>query len=627
MNALRCVLVALSLGVVAPAQIVKTIVASGPTNNRYDVVILGDGYTVGEQTKFDQDCVTFTAALFAREPYKTFAGYFNVHTVFRASNQSGADEPDLVPPVYRDTAYDATYNYGGTARCLYIQNQTRANQDAMLAPATEGRVLVLVNSSRYGGCGGVFSVSYTGSSMNEVQIHEMGHSVGGLADEYDYPYQTYSGPEPAQANITTSTTGQKWSHWHGYDGISAFQGAGYYVFGLFRPRFDCLMRTLGISLCSVCQEQLVQKVHGSASPIDAPQPASLTVALDKPNQQVFSFTNIAPASSNALVTWRVDGVVQGSGVGLNGYTFASSAWTSTTHTVAVEVQDRNPLVRSDPQGILRKTRTWLVSVSDPATVDLDLVSLQPSVSSVASGATFDVALGETNHGSTPAVAHDVELFLSRDTTIDANDVYLGATRITGLGANATTNWSRLQVVVPAHLQTGAWWLAALADRTNAVVESSKTNNLRLVPFTVSARGCAAALSYSDPLVYPPDAARIDPLPGGRVHPVVSAPCDAGKSYVVVWGGSGTSPGTALPGGPVLPLNYDLFGQIALGNLNGPIFLGFLGTLDAQGLGPATFWLPGGVVSGGLQTHFAAAIFDSTTGVFLRVTNPVALSIP
>ena len=34
--------------------------------------------------------------------------------------------------------------------------------------------------------------------MSQVQIHEIGHSLGQLADEYDYPNSTYTGSEPSQ---------------------------------------------------------------------------------------------------------------------------------------------------------------------------------------------------------------------------------------------------------------------------------------------------------------------------------------------------------------------------------------------------------------------------------------------
>ena len=202
MRSLLVIASAILLTTALPGQVVKTILNSGPTNNRYDLVILGDGYTEDQEARFDSDALTASAGLFQKEPYKTFTRYFNVHTVFRASLESGADHPDENPPVFKNTVYGATYNTGGTPRCLYIQNTSLALQDASLAPAVEGRVIVLVNDDRYGGCAGTFSVSYNGASMAEVQVHELSHSFGGLADEYVIYDSTYFGPEPSQKNVT-----------------------------------------------------------------------------------------------------------------------------------------------------------------------------------------------------------------------------------------------------------------------------------------------------------------------------------------------------------------------------------------------------------------------------------------
>src|SRR5262245_45155663 len=157
----------------AQAPTVLTVLNNGPTQKLYDLVILGDGYQAAEQPQFLTDVVAFLGGLFQKEPYRTFGAYYNVHTVFRASAGSGADQPDIAPPIYRNTAYDATYDTGGVGRCLYIQNTSLALADAALAPATEGRVVVLVNDNRYGGCAGTFAVSYNGSLMVEVQAHEL----------------------------------------------------------------------------------------------------------------------------------------------------------------------------------------------------------------------------------------------------------------------------------------------------------------------------------------------------------------------------------------------------------------------------------------------------------------------
>ena len=144
------------------AQTVTTVISNGTTETRYDIVILGDGYQVTEQGQFNQDVTTFLTALFQKSPYNLFANYYNVHTVFRPSIDSGADHPDATPPIFVNTAYEATYNFGGTGRCLYIQNTSLGLADAALAPATEGRVMVMVNDNRYGGCAATFACSYNG---------------------------------------------------------------------------------------------------------------------------------------------------------------------------------------------------------------------------------------------------------------------------------------------------------------------------------------------------------------------------------------------------------------------------------------------------------------------------------
>ena len=45
------------------AQTVKTILSNGPVANRYDIVILGDGYQTHEEARFDQDAKSAIAGL------------------------------------------------------------------------------------------------------------------------------------------------------------------------------------------------------------------------------------------------------------------------------------------------------------------------------------------------------------------------------------------------------------------------------------------------------------------------------------------------------------------------------------------------------------------------------------
>ncbi len=609
------------LAAALPAQVVRTIVDNGPTSNRYDVVILGDGYRAVEQGRFDSDCMTFAAALFNKEPYKTFSRYFNVHTVFRASVDSGADHPDVVPPLVRDTVYDASYNTGGTARCLYINNTSQALADAALAPANEGRILVMVNDSRYGGCASTFAVSYNGSSMNEVQIHEMGHSVGGLADEYWYAGATYTGPEPAQPNATISNVGTKWSHWLGSNGVGVFEGCRYNEFGICRPLNDCLMRSLGRGLCSVCAEALVLRAHGSATAIDQPQPATSLVLLGQNGSQVFSFNNIAPASSNALITWKLDGNTVATGTAT--HTLLAAGLGLGDHVLRVELLDRTAFVRRDPTNLLAQAREWTVRVTVPVP-DLLVDALTPGATTFPAGS--DIAIGTTvrNGGSAAAPAHAVAHFLSSDQTITAGDVFLGRAAIGALAANTSQTSNRPSVRIPAFVAPGTYWLAAWVDYDNAVTEGDETNNLRLVQVRVDPPACGTALEFRDTMLYPKDHATVSysqtiPL----ALPTITSRCHAGRQYLLVWGCSGTSPGTPI-GGRVLPLNVDACTQLSL-SWRGP-FASFVGQLDAQGVARPTFVLFGVPYVGDIPGHFAALIWDASNLAILDVSNAVGVDI-
>ena len=121
---------AVLLGAVLPAQTVKTLVSNGPPARKYDMVILGDGYRAVEEGTFDADCQRFVQALFAKEPYRTYAAYVNVHTVFRASNESGADHPDASPPIFKDTAYDGS----ASASAMFWIDPTEQTQPFLQNP-------------------------------------------------------------------------------------------------------------------------------------------------------------------------------------------------------------------------------------------------------------------------------------------------------------------------------------------------------------------------------------------------------------------------------------------------------------------------------------------------------------
>lgn len=362
----------LLLGADAISQTVTTVVNNGPSSELYDIVILGDGYTAAQQTQFNND-VADVVSYFQNQgsvfPYGDYFQCYNVHSIFRASAQSGADDPCANPPVTRNTVYDAEYCWGGTQRCLYIRNTAQAAADAALAPDTDGRVIVLVNDSQYGGCASTYSVSYNGTSMEEVQMHEWGHSFGMLADEYDYGATgPWGGGEPGDINCTADSTGNaKWSQWVGFSGqygtVGGYPGACYYpptpLPTLYRPEPDCEMRNLNRRFCTICREQMIKRFHEEVEMIDNPfrSPAG-NVAQHSTVR--FGFTNRI-ANRPHSIQWRIDSGSFFSGT--NSFYWNVGTTTPGAHTITVRLTDTSPEVRNDPTLLLRHQYSWTVNVT------------------------------------------------------------------------------------------------------------------------------------------------------------------------------------------------------------------------------------------------------------------------
>lgn len=608
------------------AQTVTTVISNGTTDTRYDIVILGDGYQASEQGQFNQDVTTFLTSLFQRAPYNLFADYYNVHTVFRASQDSGADRPDETPPVFVNTVYNATYNYGGTDRCLYIQNTAQGLADAALAPATEGRVMVMVNDNRYGGCAATFAVSYNGNSMSEVQAHELGHSLGLVADEYDYAGNSYTGPEPTAPNITKSPTGQKWSIWHGTQGISAFQGAGYNQYGLYRPRSNCLMRALGQVLCRVCQESIVKITNSIANVMTSTSPASASLTVSQPNLQTFSFTHYVPVGNNPIFEWDIDGVTQ-TGAASTSFTLDSTQLPLGSHTVTARLIDQSNRVRSDPLQHMVEEHSWQVQVSNPSLAQLRIPQLVTSMVLVNPGTPLTLTPTIINDGPAAAGPFTVEFFLSPSlTSWSTQDTYLGKLDIAGLNSGQQAVGLQLNTQLPWSLPVQLMFVHAIVDRQNTVAESDETDNQLARAVFGQVGPCETGLEFQDPLTTP-FAGSISLAAGGTLHPTVVARCadPATTIYLIAWSGSGTTPGMPLGAGLTLPINFDGYTQTGLGGLNGSIFGGFLGILDAQGVGQAQFALPPSTAIPTGATHFAAVLLGSTQ-LFTAVSNAVELTV-
>ena len=88
-----------------------------------------------------------------------------------------------------------------------------------------------------------------------------------------------------------------------------------------------------------------------------------------------------------------------------------------------------------------------------------------------------------NIGTGTAGASTTKLYLSTNTTWDAGDTYLGSRAVPMLAAGASSAGST-SVTIPSSIATGTYYIIALTDDGNAVVESNETNNKKTKKITI-----------------------------------------------------------------------------------------------------------------------------------------------
>lgn len=362
---------------IAGAEPVATVRNSGPTANRVDLVIMGDGFTAA-QIASGQYAATIEQQiqrLFGQEPYLEYSAFFNVHRVDVTSAQAGADHPER--GVYVDTALNATYNCSSIQRliCVSTSNVNAVLSRTALPADARDLILVIVNDTEYGGSGGAVAVASLHRDVTELVLHENGHTFAQLADEYNYSPPACVTIEPSNANATRETRRDfiKWRHWidpstpvptggsaTGVPGL--YEGAVYCVSGAYRPTFDSKMRSLGRPFEQVNTEQHIRRIYNRVSPIDGWSPSASTLTVTRGVPNYFSVAVPAPRTHGLALNWFVDGVLSGSGP-----EFSSEAMTAGAHRLEVRVQDTTGWVRSDPTGLLLETHAWDVSVQDGPT--------------------------------------------------------------------------------------------------------------------------------------------------------------------------------------------------------------------------------------------------------------------
>jgi hypothetical protein len=258
----------------------KKVLDNGDPATKVDILFLPDGYTAEEMTKFNDDVTRFIGYFFSCSPYKENKNNFNIWLVEAPSQESGTDIPGK--HIYKNTLFNSSFYTFNTDRYLMTNDVKSIRDVAANAPYDE--IIILVNTNKYGG-GGIYNFYCTVSSDDDysdyVVTHEFGHQFGDLADEYwtsDVAVKDYINlkVEPVQPNITTLVDfGSKWKNMVSegvpiptpndpkyYDKVGVFEGGGYVDKGVYRPMYDCTMKTRSRNnMCPVCKKALQDMIN------------------------------------------------------------------------------------------------------------------------------------------------------------------------------------------------------------------------------------------------------------------------------------------------------------------------------------------------------------------------------
>ncbi|MEE1772343.1 M64 family metallopeptidase [Streptomyces sp. JV185] len=368
---------------------------TGSSDDRLDVVIIGDGYTSDQQDDFHADATAKWADITALEPYKSYQGLFNVWTVDAVSNESGISG-DPGAGTVRDTAL-GSYFWCSDIERLICADIDKVAAYAAKAPAAD-LVVVIANSTKYGGAGysglqaegypfnGVSTLSSDHPSSSLIAAHEIGHSVGLLDDEYTYAeYGTWTGGEPGGINSTTYTPAQltekraKWYRWLGLADpaggtVGTYEGSAYYPLGLYRPTASSIMRELSNTEFNLPgREAMIAGFYRAGNALSSTVDTGTAVGpgrritVDLADLRTAGAIAHRPGAATGLaridLRWYVDGVEKFSARGRTSVTPASLGVRADGrgHKVTAEAVDRTGAIR-DPavRALATDTLSWSV---------------------------------------------------------------------------------------------------------------------------------------------------------------------------------------------------------------------------------------------------------------------------
>lgn len=295
---------------------VDTLVKNGDLNHCINFVFMGDGYTASQQSNYITAVQNIKDSIFSKVPFSNYKNYFNVFAIKVVSQESGVKHPhtasDCPPlssfPIADPNDYFGTsFDNSGIHRLVYPTNTNLANTVAVTNFPLYDQLLIVSNTTQYGGAGGAFAVGTENSMSVEIMEHELGHSFAGLADEY-WAGDVYAAEKPNMTNQVNATPSLvKWKNWLGVSGTGIYQYCcGGTSASWYKPHQNCLMQFLNRQYCPVCRQRIIERIYELVNPIVAYLPTDTSVAIT--DSLPFKLTKLLLPIPNTLkIQWELNG--------------------------------------------------------------------------------------------------------------------------------------------------------------------------------------------------------------------------------------------------------------------------------------------------------------------------------
>lgn len=251
---------------------------SGNPSHKLDIVFIPEGYSLNEMNKFHSDAERFSNYLFEYEPFSTEKNSINIWGIDAYSDDSGVDIPG--DSIWKTTVVNSSYYTFDSERYVMTTDNKSVRNYASNAPYDQ--IYILVNSKKYGG-GAIYNyysaTAVDNQSSKKIFIHEFGHGLVGLADEYytsDVSYQDYYDitVEPWEPNITTLVNfNSKWkdlldesvtipTEYNGDNELATgvFEGGGYVAKGVYRSSQNSIMMAFNVDEFNEVCKAAIKKI-------------------------------------------------------------------------------------------------------------------------------------------------------------------------------------------------------------------------------------------------------------------------------------------------------------------------------------------------------------------------------